>query len=87
MKGTIEHYKGEIMKKEKRTSVTLTKKQICFFDEISKNCRFSGGRKLCRTSILRAFITAVKKLDIDVSGITREEDLKRRILESFKRLY
>jgi hypothetical protein len=72
------------MKRKKWTCVSLNKKQICFLDEISKNCKFSGGRKLSRTSIIRAFLRATQKLDIDASGIKNEEELKERILASFR---
>lgn len=72
------------MNKKCWTTVNLTKKQICFLDEISKNCRFTGGRKLCRTSILRALLSAAKKLDIDVSRVKSQEELKERILAGFK---
>lgn len=72
------------MDKKKWTCVSLDKKQICFLDEISKTCKFTGGRKLSRTSIIRAFLRAVKNLDIDVSGVKSEEDLKKRMAVSFK---
>ena len=70
--------------KKNWTSVSLNKKQICFLDRTSKNCRFSSGRKLSRTSILRALLTAAKKLNIDVGSVRSEEDLRRRILKSFR---
>ena len=72
------------MEKMKWTCVSLSKKQLCFLDEISKNCKFPGGRKLCRTSIVRAFLMAAQKLDIDATGIKSEEELKERVLASFK---
>lgn len=74
------------MKRKKWTCVSLNKKQLCFLDEISKNCKFSGGKKLCRTSIIRAFLKAAQKLDIDASGIKSEEELKERMLISFRAL-
>ncbi|MBU0534121.1 MAG: hypothetical protein KJ887_04935 [Candidatus Omnitrophica bacterium] len=73
------------MTKKEWTTVNLNKRQICFLDEISKKSKFSGGRKLSRTAILRAILKAANKLDIDVSGIKTEKELKERLLESFKR--
>jgi len=70
--------------KKKWRCVSLYKRQICFLDEISKNCRFTGGRKLPRTSIIRAFLKAARNLDIDVKGIKSEGDLKQKIVASFK---
>ncbi len=66
---------------------TLNKKQISFIDKISRDCRFSGGKNLCRTEILRAFLTVAKKLRIDISNIKSESIFKDRILESFKGIY
>jgi hypothetical protein len=67
------------------STVALDKKQICFLDEISKKSRFSGGRKLSRTAILRAVLKAATKLDIDLSEVRTEKELKERVLSSFKR--
>ena len=67
------------------TSVNLNKKHICFLDNLSKDCKFSGGRKLRRTSILRALLTASQSLKINVAKVKSEKELKERILESFKR--
>ena len=69
---------------KKWTPVGLTKKQICFLDKISKDCKFSGGRKFSRTAILRAFLTAGKDLDIKVNNIKSEKELKKEILVAFK---
>ena len=73
------------MIKKEWTTVALNKRQICFLDGISKGSKFSGGRKLSRTSILRALLKTAKKLDIDVNQVRGERDLKERVLESFKR--
>jgi len=71
------------MRKKCWICISLNKRQICFLDEISKGCRFSGGRKMCRTSILRALLKAVRKLDIDVTSVKSEEELKNRVIEAF----
>lgn len=67
-----------------RTCVSLNKKQICFLDKISKDCKFSEGRKLSRTSIIRALLIAGRKLNINVRGARSEHDLKERIVASCK---
>jgi hypothetical protein len=72
------------MEKKNWTCVGLSKRQICFLEDISKNCRFSGGRKLRRTSIIRAFLKAGSKLDIDVSNVKSERELKERFIVSFR---
>lgn len=66
------------------TSVNLSKSQICFLNEISKNCRFSGGRKLCRTSIIRAFLKAAKSMNVDVTRVKSERELRKRFTALFR---
>jgi len=73
------------MGKECWTTLGLNRKQICFLEGISKKAKFSGGRKLSRTSIIRAFLSVAKKLDINVTGARDEKMLRDRISESFKR--
>jgi len=67
------------------TTVALNKRQICFLDELSKRSKFSGGRKLSRTSILRALLKMAAMLDIEVSQVRTEKELKGRILSSFRK--
>ncbi len=68
----------------KWTSIGLRKRQICFLEGISKGCRYSGGRKMSRTSIIRAFLKSCRSLDIDVSNVKSERELRKRFLEFFK---
>ncbi len=72
------------MVKKQWRHIGLTKKQVCFLDKLSKDCKFSGGRKFSRTSILRAFLTAVQGLNIDVNNVKTERELKEKILTAFK---
>ncbi len=72
------------MVKKKWMHVGLSKKQICFLDKLSKDCKFSGGRKFSRTAILRAFLTAVQGLSIDVNNVKTEKEMKEKILVAFK---
>ena len=73
------------MDKHNWTTVGLNREQICFLDGISKKAKFSGGRKLSRTAILRAIIKTARKLGIDAAGVKTEKELKGMILEAFRR--
>lgn len=74
------------MKKKKiGTTASLTKKQICFLYIISKDCKFSGGRKLSRTCIIRALLSVAGSLQIDVAGARTEDELTKCILSAFKK--
>ncbi|MCX5693085.1 MAG: hypothetical protein NTX47_05320 [Candidatus Omnitrophica bacterium] len=61
------------MARKHRTCVSLTKKEACFIDNISKGCGFSNGRKLSRALVLRALLSVAKKLDIDLARIKNKE--------------
>lgn len=67
------------------TYVGLTKKELCFLEQIAKKCKFSGGRKLSRSSILRAFLITASKFRIDVNKVKSEYELQERILKAFRR--
>jgi hypothetical protein len=73
------------MVRKEWTTVALNKRHICFLDEISKGSKFSGGRKLSRTAIVRAILKTATKLNIDVNQVRSERELKERVLESFRR--
>ena len=73
------------MIKKKWTHVGLSKRQICFLDKLSKACRFSGGKTLSRSVIMRAFLTVLKDLELDVNNVKTEKELKEKILVAFKR--
>ncbi|MFA5320256.1 MAG: hypothetical protein WC418_03655 [Candidatus Omnitrophota bacterium] len=71
------------MKDSRMTCIRLKKRHLCFLKTISGKCRSRHGRVLCRASVLRAIITVVKDLEIDTRGIRNEEELRKKIMESF----
>jgi hypothetical protein len=71
--------------KMKTMTIGLTKKQICYLDGISKNCRFSGGRKMSRMAILRSLLLACQDIEIDVKSIKSEKELCEKVLAAFER--
>lgn len=73
------------MIKKKWTHVGMSRRQICFLDKLSKACKFSGGKTLSRSVIMRAFLTVVKDLELDVKNVKTEKELKEKILISFKK--
>lgn len=71
--------------KMKTTTIGLTKKHACYLEGLSKSSRFSGGRKISRTAIIRALLLACKDFEIDVSGVKSEQELYERVLSAFDR--
>lgn len=74
-------------KTEKRfwTTVALDKKQAHFLDNTSKNARFTGGRKLSKTAIIRTLIRVAKRLDVNANEVKSEEQLEKRFLAAFEK--
>ncbi|MCD6094096.1 MAG: hypothetical protein J7J51_04860 [Candidatus Omnitrophica bacterium] len=66
------------------STTTLNKSQMCFLDKISKDTKFTGGKKLSRAAIMRTLIKVAQKLDIDIKGVKGEEELRVRFLTAFK---
>jgi hypothetical protein len=55
-----------------------------WFQKLSTTMKSTGGYKMPRSYIIRAFLDAVMTLNIDVSGVKTQEELKKRILEAIK---
>ncbi len=66
------------------STTTLNKNQICFLDKLSKNAKFTGGKKLSKAVIMRTLVKVAQKLDTDISKVKSEEELKDRFLTAFK---
>jgi len=71
-------------KKEFYTSLSLSKKQLCFIESLVKSARFTGRKKFSKTSIIKAIVNTAQKLNPDVSGVRTEKELKERFLEAFR---
>lgn len=72
-----------------RTSLTLPRDLDSFLNELGLELRQNNGHKLGKTQLIRALITATRKLyengKIDINDIRSEEDFEKRLLEAFKR--
>ena len=72
-----------------KMSLTLPEDLVKFLEELSTNCKKSGGFKIARTEIIRAMIRALAELDkkglIDISQVCNEDQLEERIVEAMKK--
>ena len=66
-----------------RMTLSLTKKQINFLDNILRSCGHINGKRLGRAAIIRALLSIAKELKIDVAGVKSEKQLKNRITKVF----
>lgn len=65
-----------------RVPITMPEEMFTYLETVSVKSKVSGGRKLANTTIVRACIMAMMDLDVDVSGVRDEEELKGRILQA-----
>ncbi len=74
------------MKRESQSSekgrivAFLTRDEIDFIYKLSKDALFSTGRRLSRTEIIRAFIDALKRKNINAEGVHSRSELEHRLL-------
>lgn len=66
------------------SSVSLNKNQICWLEELSKDAKFTRGGNLSRAAVMRTMLRVARKLNLDVSGVKSEEELKLRFLTAFR---
>lgn len=64
--------------------VGLTREQVCFLDKLITKIRFSTGKKLTRSQVLKALFDNVKGLPVDVRGLKSEKDLTDQFLAAFQ---
>jgi hypothetical protein len=65
-----------------RVPITMTEKMINYMEALSMKSKVTGGHKLPNTAIVRACVKVAMDLDIDVTGIKDENELKMRIMEA-----
>ncbi|MCL5291745.1 MAG: hypothetical protein M1548_04340 [Actinobacteria bacterium] len=70
-----------------RVPITMPEEMFSFLEGLSIKSKVTGGRKLANTAIVRACVMSVMDLELDVSGVNDEDQLKERIADAWaKRL-
>lgn len=77
----MKKYEGRVI----ASCVSLKREQIDFLDQVSRRCIYSGGKKLSRAIMLRAFISALWELDVDTNIGKNENHSKWRINRAVRR--
>jgi hypothetical protein len=63
-----------------KVTVVLFDRQIDFLDSLATNIRARSGAALSRAQLIRALVDAVADVDIDLSAIRSEADMKATLL-------
>lgn len=65
-----------------RLSATLPVKSVSYLEWLGLEARRANGARLSKAAILRALVDVAMRLEIDVSGVTTQEELEERIWEA-----
>jgi len=66
-----------------RVPITMPEEMFSYLEEMSLKSKVTGGRKLANTSIVRACVSAIMDLNVDVTAVKDEEELKERIKKAW----
>jgi hypothetical protein len=66
-----------------RVPITMPEDMFLYLEETSLKSKVTGGRKLANTTIVRACVSAVMDLNLDVTGVKDEDQLKERIKQAW----
>lgn len=81
----MKRFRSEVPKGLFRIPIAITKDTEAWLQRLSAQMKSSGGYKLPKSYIIRALLTAAMKLNINVTGIKTEEELRSRILAAIKK--
>jgi len=68
----------------KKVTVTMPSTALEYLETIGQRSRRTGGYKIAKTEIVRAMVSACKKMNVDFSNLKSEKDITARILEAAK---
>lgn len=68
----------------RQSSVQLYEDQLDWIDEKRIEARKQGGRRLRKTDFVRALIDLAMSCDVDLRGVTTDEELVERFREGIK---
>ncbi|PIQ79279.1 MAG: hypothetical protein COV79_04020 [Parcubacteria group bacterium CG11_big_fil_rev_8_21_14_0_20_41_14] len=60
-------------------SVTVPVELVKYLEWVGLEARRSGGLRLPKASIVRALVNVLMRMEVDVSGVTTQEELEERI--------
>jgi hypothetical protein len=63
-----------------RVPITMPAEMFSYLESVSIKSKMTGGHKLANTEIVRACVMAMMDLDVNVTGVKDEEELKNRIM-------
>jgi len=78
-------FRSDVKKDLFRTPISITKEMESWLQRLGSEMKASGGYKLPKSYIVRSLLDAAMELDVNVSGVKTEEELKERFIDAIKR--
>lgn len=80
----LKRFRSNVQKNLFRVPISITKEMEVWLQALSNEMKVSGGYKLPRSYVIRSILTAVMKLDVDISDVKSESELTKRFLEAIR---
>ena len=81
----MKRFRSEVPKGLFRVPISISKDTESWLQRLGAKMKSSGGYKLPKSYIVRALLNAAMKLNIDVSKVKTEEELRERILKAIRK--
>ncbi len=62
-----------------KLSVFLNRDEDAYLESLASAAKFSGGTKISKTKLVEAMVRAFSQSKLDVSGVTTDDELLRRV--------
>ncbi|MFC1911549.1 hypothetical protein ACFLXG_00075 [Chloroflexota bacterium] len=67
-----------------KLSVFLNREEDAYLESLASTAKFSGGKKLSKTKLIKAMVKALRKTRLDVRGVKTEEELLKRVIAQLR---
>ncbi|MDP3878715.1 MAG: hypothetical protein Q8Q07_00205 [Dehalococcoidales bacterium] len=62
-----------------KLSVFLNREEDAYLENLSATAKFSGGKKISKTRLVRAMVQAFSRADLDMRGVKTDDELLLRV--------
>ncbi len=62
-----------------KLSVFLNREEDAYLENLSSTAKFSGGKKISKTRLIKAMVQAFRRTDLDVRGVKTDDELLVRV--------
>jgi len=80
--------KGEPMEESKtatiKLSVFLNRDEDAYLENLSSTAKFSGGKKISKTRLIKAMVQSFSTTKLDVRGVKTDEELFKRVIAQLR---